>query len=385
VNIEIIPFDPSLKDELVEFRRRNYETGFPESRDYLEWKYEQNPYIKGPIYYLARVDGRIVGMRGIYGTCWEHDRPQQATILPCADDWAVDREFRNRGVASLIMREAVEDLSRRGYEYVVNTSGGRITVVASIAAGWRSATPLEPVVRRSRDERMRHMVRTRLRGVRGAWRFIRSNSANVKSSDEPFRRIDQMETMRGTLPGSTIVAESKPRIDSMAGLIARLPYDGRIRHVRGTRYLTWRYKNPIRAHRFLYHERDGQLEGYLVLACWPECQLPTLPFHIVDWEGSDDTVRADLLHCAVETAQISELGMWTAGLSAQSRAVLDEAGFVKTDLDQRERGMPCILVKQLGRETPIMTWMLGDGSILDGKALGHAHDLHHARVKGLDL
>jgi hypothetical protein len=179
--------------------------------------------------------------------------------------------------------------------------------------------------------------------------------------------MDQMDAVRGRLPGSMIVADKNPRIEAMAALIARMPYDGRIRHVRGTRYLTWRYKNPTRQHRFLYHERDGQLDGYLVLARWPECQLPTLPFHIVDWEGTDDVVRADLLRCAVNTAQIAELGMWTAGLSHESRAVLEEAGFVKTDLDQRERGMPCILVKQLGRETPITTWSLGDGSILDAK------------------
>lgn len=365
--VEIVPFEPSLKEELVEFRQRTYETGFPESRDYLEWKYEQNPYIQGPIYYIARAGGRIVGMRGMYGTCWEHDRARQATVLPCADDWAVDPEHRNRGVASAIMREATEDLARRGYPYVINTSGGRITIIASLAAGWRSATALEPVVRRSRNEGMRHVARTRLRGMRGAWRFIRSNSANVRSSEDPFRRVDQMEAARGRLPGSMIVAGSTPRIEAMAELIARLPYDGRIRHVRGTRYLTWRYKNPIRTHRFFYHERDGQLDGYLVLARWQECQLPTLPFHIVDWEGTDDVVRADLLRCAVNTAQISELGMWTAGLSNESRAALDEAGFVKTDLDQRERGMPCILVKQLGLETPTTTWMFGDGSILDSK------------------
>jgi len=367
MDVEIVPFHPSLKDELVEFRRRTYETGFPESRDYLEWKYEQNPYIPGPIYYIARVGGRIVGMRGIYGTCWEHDRALQATVLPSADDWAVDPEYRNRGVASEIMRAATEDLARRGYPYALITSGGRITIVASLAAGWRSATTLEPVVRRSRNEKMRNRVRTRLRGVRGAWRFIRSNSANVRSSEEPFRRVDQMDAMRGRLPGSMIVAESKPRIEAMAEFIARLPYDGRIRHVRGTRYLTWRYKNPIRTHRFFYHERDGKLDGYLVLARWQECQLPTLPFHIVDWEGADDLVRADLLRCAIETAQISELGMWTAGLSDASRAALDEAGFVKTDLEQRERGMPCILVKQLGRETPITTWTFGDGNILNAK------------------
>ena len=365
--VEIVPFDPSLKDELVEFRRRSYETGFPESRDYLEWKYEQNPYIPVPIYYIARAGGRIVGMRGVYGTCWEHDRAANATVLPAADDWAVDPEYRNRGVASAIMREATEDLTKRGYPYALNTSGGRITIVASLAAGWRSATALEPVVRRSRAENIRSVVRARLRGKRGAWRFVRSNSANIRSSEEPFRRMDQMDAVRGRLPGSMIVADKIPRIEAMAALIARMPYDGRIRHVRGTRYLTWRYKNPTRQHRFLYHERDGQLDGYLVLARWPECQLPTLPFHIVDWEGTDDVVRADLLRCAVNTSQIAELGMWTAGLSHESRAVLEEAGFVKTDLDQRERGMPCILVKQLGRETPITTWSLGDGSILDAK------------------
>lgn len=365
--VEIVHFDPSLKDELVEFRRRTYETGFPESRDYLEWKYELNPYLQGPVYYIARAGGRIVGMRGVYGTCWEHDRARQVTVLPCADDWAVDPEYRNRGIAGLIMREAVEDLARRGFEYVLNTSGGRITVIASLAAGWRSALALEPVARRSRNEQLKSAARKRLRGVRGSWRFIRSTSANITSSDEPFRRLDQMGAVRGRLPGSMIVAGDAPRTEAMAELIARLPYDGRIRHVRGTRYLTWRYQNPIREHRFLYCERDGRLEGYLVLARWPECQLPTLPFHIVDWEGTDESVRTDLLRCAVESTEIPELGMWTAGLSAADRGVLDEAGFVKTDLDQRARGMPCVLVKRLGHDTPGTTWLLGNGNILDGK------------------
>jgi len=367
MSVEIVPFDPSLKDELVEFRRCTYETGFPESRDYLEWKYEHNPYITEPIYYIARAEGRIVGMRGMYGTCWEHDRAQHVTVLPCADDWAVEPAFRNRGVAGAIMREAVQDLARRGYEYLLNTSGGRITVMASLAQGWRSATALEPVVRRSRGEQVRHEMRRRLRGVRGSWRFLRSKTANVKSSEGPFRRIDGMGARPGSLPGSTIVAADTPRIEAMAELVARHPYDGRIRHIRDARYLTWRYRNPIRSHRFLHYECDGKLEGFLVLARWEECQLPTLPFHVVDWEGTSATVRADLLRCAVRVAEMRELGMWTAGLSEQTRAVLDELGFVKTELEQRERGLPCILVKRLGHEMPATTWTIGDGSILDAK------------------
>jgi GNAT superfamily N-acetyltransferase len=365
--VEIVHFDPALKEALVEFRRRTYETGFPESRDYLEWKYEQNPYIAGPIYYIARAEGRIIGMRGIFGTCWEFDRAGNTVILPCADDFAVEPEYRNRGVAGMIMHEALADLTRRGYDYVVNTSAGRITVMSSLAGGWKSATALQPVVRRSPAEKVRYRARTQLRGVRGTWRFIRSSSANITSSEAPFRRIDRMSPISDRERGTVIVAAREPRIEAMVELITRLPYDGRIRHVRDVTFLTWRYRNPIREHRFFYYERDGRLDGYLVLARWPECQLPTLPFHIVDWEGSDETVRGELLRAAVKTARISELGAWTAGLSPADRALLDHAGFVPTDLDQRERGLPCVMVKKLGSDAPPAAWALGDGRILDSR------------------
>jgi GNAT superfamily N-acetyltransferase len=361
--VEILHFDPALKEELIEFRRHTYEADFPESRDYLEWKYELNPYIKGPIYYIARAEGRIVGMRGIFGTRWEFRPGHQSVVLPCADDFAISPAYRNRGVAGMIMREAQADLARRGFIYAINTSGGRITAMASLAAGWRSATPLEPLIRRSTEEQIRHQVRTRVRKVRGLWRLVRQAGANITSSEEPFRRIDQMGRAAVRESNDSIVAEASPRVDAMANLIARLPYDGRIRHVRNAQYLTWRYRSPIRQYRFFYYERDGRVEGYLVLSRSVECQLPTLPFNVVDWEGADEAIRAELLQCAVRVARISELGTWAVSRSVRDRALLEGAGFIPTDIEQRARGLPCVLVKDL-RTHPQLDWTFDGESIL---------------------
>jgi GNAT superfamily N-acetyltransferase len=362
--VEVVRFDPDLNEELIEFRRTSYESGFPESRDYLAWKYLQNPYISGPLFYIARANGRIVGMRGMYGTCWEYGNRREAAVLPCADDFAIAPEHRNTGVATQIMREALADLARRGYDYVINTSGGRITAMLSLASGWRSAGQVEPMIHRSRSERLRHRVRTRARATRFLWRLARSSSANIVSSPEPFRRIDAMPRMAAKEPDAFIVAERAPRIEEMAALVRRLPYDGRIRQVRDVTFLSWRYQNPVRDYRFFYYERAGRLEGYLVMARHIECQLPTLPFHVVDWEGSSEPIRAALLECAMSVARMTELGAWAIGRSPGDRALLARAGFEPTDLDMRKRGMPCILVKSLRNEPPA-SWMLGGSSILD--------------------
>ncbi|HEX6790792.1 MAG TPA: GNAT family N-acetyltransferase [Candidatus Krumholzibacteria bacterium] len=363
MSVEVIRYDPSLKEELVDFRRVTYETGFPESRDYLDWKYEQNPYIGETLFYIARAGGRIIGMRGMYGTKWECGRERDAVVLPCADDFVVDPEHRNSGVVTLIMRDALADLARRGYDYVLNTSGGRITVMSSLAAGWRSAGAVEPMVRRSTPERARQVVRARVRRVPGLWRLARSKSANLISSPEPFRRVDAMGRV-ATPTGGSIVAETMPRVAAMALLVERLPYDGRIRHVRDAEYLAWRYRNPIRQYRFFYYEHEGRVDGYLVLARYIECQLPTLPFHIVDWEGASDSIRAELLQCATRVARIAELGTWAAGLSEADRAHLARAGFEPADMEMRKRGMPCILVKSLRGAAP-ESWSLHGTRLLD--------------------
>jgi hypothetical protein len=90
-----------------------------------------------------------------------------------------------------------------------------------------------------------------------------------------------------------------------------------------------------------------------------------VPFHVADWEGSSEGVRAELLSTTIRAGRFPELGMWTATLSPESRALLARAGFEPTDLDLRARGMPCVLLKRLGPPVAPDTWTLGGGSALD--------------------
>jgi GNAT superfamily N-acetyltransferase len=363
-NYEIIPYQPALKDEVVELRRHSYETEFAESGAYLEWKYERNPYIAEPIFHLARAGGKIIGMRGLYGTRWEFGDKRESTIIPCADDFAVVPEHRNTGIMTRLLQMTADDLWRRGYSYVMNSSGGPVTVFSSLVAGWKSVGAMEPVVRRSAVEAIRHHARERLRRRRFIWRLVRRSDIIVAGSEGPFRRLDRTGPVAVPGTDASIVVEAGPRPEQMAALIDRLPYDGRIRHVRDAAFFAWRYANPIRQHRFLFYQCDGRLEGYLALARYASARLPILTFHLVDWEGSPQ-VKEALLRCAVRAGGFPELGAWTATLSAEDRAMLARAGFVPTELSARARGLPCVLLKKLGPPAAPQTWKLGAENALD--------------------
>ena len=57
---------------------------------------------------------------------------------------------RNRELVTLIMKAAFEDLAKRGYRHVFNLSAGLVTVMGSLAMGWKSAGTLDPIGLRKR-------------------------------------------------------------------------------------------------------------------------------------------------------------------------------------------------------------------------------------------
>ena len=95
--------------------------------------------------YLAFQGGELVGMRGFYHFRWELGSPPEEYSVLVADDAVIVPQHRNRGLATMIMRAAFEDLARSGHQYVFNLSGGIVTVVGSLVMGWKSAGAMEPI------------------------------------------------------------------------------------------------------------------------------------------------------------------------------------------------------------------------------------------------
>jgi GNAT superfamily N-acetyltransferase len=353
---EVVPYRPELLEQLIALYNEVFARSPEQCRDYLHWKYWRNPYLDAPLLFLARDrSGSVVGMRGFYGTCWQIGG--ERVVIPCADDFAITAAERNKGLMTVIMRTALEALARRGFGYTMNASGSELTVLQSLAMGWKSLGPMEPVVRMTTVERARRLIVRAARRTLSR-RFPRRSARNPSGS---FARLDRHGT-ESAKRERDVVVESSPRPEAMAELVRSLAGDGRIRHVRDADFFRWRYGNPTREYRFLYFERGGALEGFVALAGYARSALP---FNIVDIEAQSDTVLAALVESACTWGNFPAVGAWLASHSPAARTLLTRHGFVATDRALRARGMPCVLLKKIGSASSAIEGAAWDIRLID--------------------
>jgi hypothetical protein len=309
--------------------------------------------------YLALRDDRLVGMRGFYESRWEVGIPTQTVSVPLADDFVIAPADRNSGVAAQIMRAAFADLADSGVDYVFSLSAGRVTMMGSLALGWRSAGRVEPVVRHEPGAKSRARLRTRLAQMPLLWRWRDAEIWRSAAERRPFRALDSAPPRDGA-----VEIAREPRPEAMAELGAATGHDGRLRHVRSREYLAWRFANPMHEYRFLYAAHDGGLDGYLVLRARAMTTEPTARVCVAELVSRDARVRAALLATAVEAGRFAELVAWSSALAPDERALLRERGFAPLEPERTARGWPCALVRAT-RGTPPAAWALAAKPLLD--------------------
>jgi len=360
VTVEIIPYRPELTPQLLQLQTNLWGADIGLNAAYFKWKYLESPYAGEPLIHLARSEGRIVGMRGMFTTLWEAGGggPQ---LLPYADDLVVDPEFRNRGVVRRLMEANFEEGAARGFPFCLSLSAGQVTYLSSLAAGWRTVGDFQPVgnfralplqVERARvflDQHVSHRAALLL------GRAVKRPA---------FARLDRVAPASPG-PGSPIVLGHEARPEAMADLVARLPWDGRIRHVRDAAYFGWRFRNPLRQYRFLFWvETGGGLRGYLVLHHRLGESSGLQRVNLVDWEGTDDQVRAGLLDAVLRWGRIPRLETWTAGVPESARAHLRDLGFERLSPQSQGRWGHHLLVRRLGHG-PMTPWGFGNRDLLN--------------------
>lgn len=301
---EIVRYDPGLKGQIARVQRHLWSDDLGLNTAYFEWKYEQNPYGKAPLLHVAISEGRVVGMRGMFGACWEVGSPPRSVLAPCADDFVIDPEHRNKSLGGVIMRAVAPDSALGDYEYAFNLSPGPVTLMSGLVAGWRPAG---------------------------------------RPGEEDAATVAVFRPRRPAPP-------SRPRRSvsaaAMAELVARLGHDGRIRHVRDETYLRWRYRDPLHDYRFLVHGAD-HLQGYLVLQGHRVDSERGV--RIVDWEATTPEIRTALLSAALEWGRFPEATLWTASLASETSDSLAGFGFVTAGSGSHLRGAAPILIRPVGR------------------------------------
>ena len=359
---EVVRYRPQLRRQVAALQRHLWRGDEATNAAYLEWKYERNPYLPAPLIYLALDGDRVVGMRGMYGSCWEIGPRGERFLIPCADDFVIAPEHRNRGLFGRIMTAAFTDLAAEGHRCAFSLSPGPVTLAGSLVSGWRSLGPVHEVRRKTRDPAAPfRRLGARMHALPLLWRW-----ANVISEQgwrlrrHAFRRLDR--TAPPTPASGSVWLERAPRVEAMAELIARIGHDGRARQVRDAQYLEWRFANPLHEYRFLFAGGD-RLEGYLVLQVY---RLdPHRGANVVDWEAATLAIRGELLRRALEWGGFIELSAWTVTLPETTRGLLAKASFAPAPGGRLTREGTSLLVRAFDRRGPAADPVLGGRRLLD--------------------
>jgi acetyltransferase (GNAT) family protein len=354
---EIVRYRPEHADAVARLQTVLWSPDPAANRRYFAWKYEANPWRVPPRVYLAVRDGTVVGMRGFYESRWEVGAAREIVSVPLADDFAIAVGERNTGVATRIMRAAVADLAASGCEYAFSLSAGMVTMMGSLALGWKSAGRALPIVRREPGG-IRARLRPRIARARLLWRWAAAPFLRSARESRPFIALDAARRTR-----CDVEIAREPRPDAIAELFAAQG-DGRLRHVRSCDYLAWRFANPMHDYRFLYATRGGKLAGYLALRARAMSIQPTARVCIADLAARDAATRAALLGAAVDAGRFAELVAWSATLDPGDRALLAARGFAPLEPERSARGWPCVLVRAT-RDRPASEWTLGGRPLLD--------------------
>jgi len=337
---EIVKYRPEFKSQIIELQTHLWSPDLAANTAYLEWKYEQNPYLDTPLIYLALYAGKVVGMRGMYGAKWEIGHPSQTLSVVCAGDSVTAPEHRKCGLYKRITRVALNDLANIGYSYVFSLSTGPVTLPSSLSMGWRSVGSLQMMIREARQRTI-------------------SSSKEQHSFPYPDRNV----TERRLEASPYVSLERTARAEAMAELVEQIGNDGRIRHARDQQYFAWRFKNPLSQYRFLYWE-DSSLDGYLVLQT--SVYRDRLKISIVDWEATNMQVRTDLLQTAIHLGNFNVLSIWSATLSDEIKILLQNTGFnPQKEVKSITKFRPTILVRPVRDEMLKTNWVIANRRLLD--------------------
>jgi GNAT superfamily N-acetyltransferase len=311
-DIQIVPYRAEFRQRAARLRSAVLGATPALNEQYLDWKYERNPFPEATALFLALSGDRVVGMRGMFGTGWKF-ASGDIVAMPQDADVMVVPEYRGRGIYRAMDSAALALMANRGVTHMISMSANEANRAAATRLGWMEVGAYEYARRPVRGwpfgpeftGRMDDAIRRRLHaGLLGKGQF------------HLFDRRTNHRSKSGTSwSGSRVDA------DRLSQVMERTAKSQPIYPLSSPEYLTWRYENPLSEYRFLYSGRD-QVNGYLVLG-------KANPWHlwIVDMEAPDAGVARDLLSYAIRATPWAALDLWTVSLTALRTDLLEELAF----------------------------------------------------------
>ncbi|MFB8752981.1 hypothetical protein [Streptomyces parvulus] len=293
----ITTYEPRHRGAVVEFQQMLWQGGAAGNSAYFDWKFGANPYLDDRYVTLAWQESELVGMLGVFGSCWEVDGHGRV-MLPCLADTVVAPAHRGGPLFGRMLEWLVERLRADEVPWLLDF-GDQPAGPAMLMSGWTAVGPW-PVAVAEREV---------LASGEGEW--------------------SAREAVRGPRSGATItpVATSLPEMPALA---AETRSRGSVRVVRDEEYFRWRSRNPLARYFHLVAEEQGTV-GYLIAhrTAVDTDDGPT-PTTIVECEALDDDVWRDLVEAAVATLPGKVVTMWVRDLAPAREQSLASLGLSPT-------------------------------------------------------
>lgn len=321
----------------------------------LRWKYLQGESAAAPFVYLVWHEGHAVAMRAMAPSQWQAGGLATPVTVMSADDFIVDEAHRNHGLFAALQAAMVRDAAALGHRFFLSMSALRVTRLQALAAGSRSVPIGPPLGVAGRWAGTMQRAQAGVARLPGGWRI----AGQLEKSDLAERAFAHLDE-QSFAAGARVVQE--PPVDAMAQLVARLPYDGRIRQLRDAAMLSWRFAAPLYAFRFVLVERDGRLAAYVALSRAVSERGNRQRVSLVDWAAEDADALAVAVSAAAEVTRFADLVGWGDRANPMWTSAMGALGAVPFDIEQAQRGLPCILVHAIEADAPRL--MLGDRDLL---------------------
>ncbi len=272
------PFQPEDLAQIEHSMCRLYSSPLQASRDYLRWKYVDNPYSERPLIVVAEYEGNVAGQYTYTPLGWRNSATgSEETILAPGGAFVLP-EHRCKGLFSRMMSFGWEWLSP-DYRGFLNTSS------TSNSARIYEKFGAYPLADRlfldscSYPGLMHYCLNYR-----------KKNQSKVKHGE-----------YSGILVTDEVFGEDMSRIASrrtLSGSAVELKRDGI--------FYGWRYRNPAKKYTFYYDGYPGEITGYVVVSH----NSNNLRGYIVDYGQTDAFSLGRILRCLKERSHYDILSIY---------------------------------------------------------------------------
>lgn len=201
---------------------------------YFKWKFEDNPYTKAPLAFIALDGEKVVAFRGymVQPFVFNDSRFLDASLA----NTVTHEDYRRMGLFKLLTSFSVSEIAKMENIYIsLNSSSGGPTLKGYLDLGWI------PLVRRD------NLFKTSILGIlKYLFKIVESPLCVEK-----ITRDEKIE-ITNTLRVADIVNMSCER--------------GKITHERSIVYYSWRLRNPMSEYTYCYkYDKGGVLKSYIIL------------------------------------------------------------------------------------------------------------------------